>query len=152
MNSLSGSNNRKVLNHKLKGKLIEVWKGYADYFITEYRYHPEDYEEYAGKKVYSVKVFIPNISLKRSLAAGWNWISLSAVPPDLSITSAFCRLGRKGARDRCPAGRAAHRGIRAPTAAGLRGHHLAGHRHGLGHRHPLPAARAGVRRHPPAHL
>lgn len=49
-------------------------------------------EDGITKKVYSVKVFIPNISLKRSLAAGWNWISLSAVPPDLSITPVFSGL------------------------------------------------------------
>jgi hypothetical protein len=49
-------------------------------------------EDGITKKVYSVKVFIPNISLKRSLAAGWNWISLSAVPPDLSITPVLSGL------------------------------------------------------------
>lgn len=49
-------------------------------------------EDGITKKVYSVKVYIPNVSLKRSLAAGWNWISLSAVPPDLSITPVLSGL------------------------------------------------------------
>jgi len=43
-------------------------------------------------KSYSVKVFIPTVSLKRTLAAGWNWISLSAVPADLKVGSVLGSL------------------------------------------------------------
>ena len=56
VNSVPGSNNRKALNHKRKDHLIECWVGESEYFITEYRYHPQDYDEYAGKKVFSIKV------------------------------------------------------------------------------------------------
>jgi hypothetical protein len=38
-------------------------------------------------KTYSVRVFAPSVSLKRTLAAGWNWISLSAIPADLKVGS-----------------------------------------------------------------
>ncbi len=43
-------------------------------------------EDGTTKKVYSVRAFIPTVTLKRALAAGWNWISLSVVPPDIKIT------------------------------------------------------------------
>ena len=43
-------------------------------------------EDGVTKKVYSVRAFIPTITLKRTLEAGWNWISLSVVPPDLKVT------------------------------------------------------------------
>ena len=36
-------------------------------------------------KTYSVKVFTPTVTLKRTLAAGWNWISLSVIPSDLQV-------------------------------------------------------------------
>lgn len=42
-------------------------------------------EDGTTKKTYSVKVFIPTVSLKRTLAAGWNWISLSAIPTDFKV-------------------------------------------------------------------
>ncbi len=49
-------------------------------------------EDATTKKVYSVKVFVPTITLKRTLAAGWNWISLSSVPPDLKVGSVLGSL------------------------------------------------------------
>ena len=42
-------------------------------------------EDGLTQKVYLVKVFIPTVSLKRSLSSGWNWISLSATPADLNV-------------------------------------------------------------------
>jgi hypothetical protein len=42
-------------------------------------------EDGLTQKVYLVRVFVPNISLKRTLAAGWNWISLSATPADFAV-------------------------------------------------------------------
>ena len=44
------------------------------------------------KKIYSVRVFVPTLSLKRTLAAGWNWISLSAVPTNLAVSSVLGSL------------------------------------------------------------
>lgn len=44
-------------------------------------------EDTETKKTYSVRVFVPSITLKRTLAAGWNWISLSAMPGDLKTGS-----------------------------------------------------------------
>jgi hypothetical protein len=49
-------------------------------------------EDGLTKKVYSVKVFVPTVNLKRNLAAGWNWISLSAVPTDLKVGSVLSGL------------------------------------------------------------
>ena len=43
-------------------------------------------EDGITKKVYSVRVFVPTITLKRTLVAGWNWISLSNTPPDLKVS------------------------------------------------------------------
>ena len=37
------------------------------------------------QKVYLAKVFVPTVSLKRSISSGWNWISLSATPQDYNI-------------------------------------------------------------------
>lgn len=51
-----GTINRLALDHPKKGKIIECWMGEADYFITEYRRHPQDYEEYKGRKVFSIQV------------------------------------------------------------------------------------------------
>jgi hypothetical protein len=42
-------------------------------------------EDGTTQKVFLVKVFVPTVSLKRSLAAGWNWISLSATPADFKV-------------------------------------------------------------------
>lgn len=42
-------------------------------------------EDGLTQKVYLVKVFVPNVSLKRNLSAGWNWISLSATPADFAV-------------------------------------------------------------------
>jgi len=42
-------------------------------------------EDGLTQKVYLIKVFVPAVSLKRTLAAGWNWISLSATPADLKV-------------------------------------------------------------------
>jgi len=36
-------------------------------------------------KTYSVKIFTPTVILKRTLAAGWNWISLSTSPVDFNV-------------------------------------------------------------------
>jgi hypothetical protein len=44
------------------------------------------------KKVYSVRVFVPTIIVSRNLAAGWNWISLSAEPADLKVSKIFENL------------------------------------------------------------
>lgn len=44
-------------------------------------------EDGTTKKVYSVQAFVPTVTLKRTLDAGWNWISLSAVPADLKVSS-----------------------------------------------------------------
>lgn len=42
-------------------------------------------EDGLTQKAYLVKVFVPTLSLKRSIAAGWNWISLSAMPADFTV-------------------------------------------------------------------
>ena len=44
-------------------------------------------EDKLTTKNYSVKVYAPTVTLKRTLAAGWNWISLSATPADYSLVS-----------------------------------------------------------------
>jgi hypothetical protein len=49
-------------------------------------------EDGTTNKTYSVKVYIPTVNLKRSLAAGWNWISLSVIPPDLKVGSVLGSL------------------------------------------------------------
>jgi hypothetical protein len=46
-------------------------------------------EDGETKKVYSVKVIVPDVTLKRTLASGWNWVSLSAIPSDSKIGSVF---------------------------------------------------------------
>lgn len=42
-------------------------------------------EDGLTQKVYLVKVFVPTVSLKRNLSAGWNWISLSVTPSDNKV-------------------------------------------------------------------
>jgi len=42
-------------------------------------------EDGLTQKFYLVKVFIPAVSLKRNIAAGWNWISLSSTPADFNV-------------------------------------------------------------------
>ena len=42
-------------------------------------------EDGITSKVYTVSVYTPTVTLKRTLAAGWNWISLSIIPSDLTI-------------------------------------------------------------------
>ncbi len=49
-------------------------------------------EDLSTKKTYSVKAFVPTVTLKRTLAAGWNWISLSAIPSDLKVGSVLGSL------------------------------------------------------------
>ncbi len=49
-------------------------------------------EDGTTKRTYSVKVFVPTLTLKRALTTGWNWISLSAVPPDLKVGSVLGSL------------------------------------------------------------
>lgn len=49
-------------------------------------------EDGATRKAYSVKVFVPTVNLHRTLAAGWNWISLSATPTDFKVGSIFSGL------------------------------------------------------------
>ncbi len=49
-------------------------------------------EDGLTKKAYSVRVNVPTISLKRNLAAGWNWISLGVIPPDLKVSSVLSTL------------------------------------------------------------
>lgn len=49
-------------------------------------------EDGTTKKVYSVQAFVPTVSLKRTLQAGWNWISLSTKPADLKVSSVFSGL------------------------------------------------------------
>jgi len=38
-------------------------------------------------KTYSVRAFVPTVTVKRTLSAGWNWISLNAIPSDLKVGS-----------------------------------------------------------------
>lgn len=49
-------------------------------------------EDKLTTKTYSVNVFTRTVTLKRKLAAGWNWISLSATPADYSIGSVLGSL------------------------------------------------------------
>lgn len=49
-------------------------------------------EDGTTKKVYSVRAFVPTVTLKRTLVAGWNWISLSNTPPDLKVGSVLGAL------------------------------------------------------------
>jgi hypothetical protein len=49
-------------------------------------------EDGTTKKVYSVRAFVTNVTLKRALAAGWNWISLSNTPPDMKVGSVLGSL------------------------------------------------------------
>lgn len=49
-------------------------------------------EDGETKKTYSVRVFVPTLSLKRTLATGWNWISLSAAPTSLGVSSVLANL------------------------------------------------------------
>lgn len=49
-------------------------------------------EDGITKKVYSVRAYVPIFQLKRTLAAGWNWISLSNTPPDLKVGSVLGSL------------------------------------------------------------
>ena len=49
-------------------------------------------EDGLTKRTYSVKVFVPTVGLQRNLAAGWNWISLSVVPPSLQIDQVLSNL------------------------------------------------------------
>ncbi len=49
-------------------------------------------EDGTTTQTYSVKVFVRTVTLKRTLAAGWNWISLGAVPSDLKTSSVFSSL------------------------------------------------------------
>ncbi|MDP2338746.1 MAG: PKD domain-containing protein, partial [Bacteroidota bacterium] len=46
-------------------------------------------EDGTTKKTFAVSVYVPTVTLKRTLAAGWNWISLSATPPDMKVGSVF---------------------------------------------------------------
>jgi hypothetical protein len=49
-------------------------------------------EDGTTEKIYSVKVYVPTYNFERSLAAGWNWISLSAVPPDMKVEAVLGSL------------------------------------------------------------
>ena len=49
-------------------------------------------EDGETKKTYSVRVFVPTLNLKRGLAQGWNWISLSATPASFGISSVLANL------------------------------------------------------------
>jgi hypothetical protein len=49
-------------------------------------------EDGTTQKVYSVRAFVPTITLKRTLSAGWNWISLSNTPSDLTVGSVLGSL------------------------------------------------------------
>ena len=42
-------------------------------------------EDGTTSRTYTVSVYIPAVTLKRTLSAGWNWISLSATPSDFKI-------------------------------------------------------------------
>ena len=41
---------------------------------------------------YQVKVFVPNLTLSRTLSAGWNWISMSVEPANAALNSVFTGL------------------------------------------------------------
>jgi len=49
-------------------------------------------EDATVTKTYSVKVFTPTVILKRTLAAGWNWVSLSTSPTDFNVGSVLSSL------------------------------------------------------------
>lgn len=49
-------------------------------------------EDGETKKTYSVRVFVPTLNLKRTLASGWNWISLSATPASMGVSSVLATL------------------------------------------------------------
>ncbi|MFY9154126.1 MAG: PKD domain-containing protein [Prolixibacteraceae bacterium] len=49
-------------------------------------------EDGITKKVYSVQAFVPTVTLKRTLEAGWNWISLGSTPSDLKVSSVLGSL------------------------------------------------------------
>jgi len=49
-------------------------------------------EDGTTTKTYSVQVYIPTVNLKRTIAAGWNWISLSATPADMKVESVLGSL------------------------------------------------------------
>ena len=51
-------------------------------------------EDGITRNTYSVEVFIPTIDLCREVQYGTNWISLSAVPPDLNVSSVLGSLVR----------------------------------------------------------
>ncbi len=73
--------------------LASVWpaSGTTKNFVSPVNYTVTA-EDGITKKVYSVRVFVPDVSLKRNLASGWNWISMSAVPTDLMIGSVLSGL------------------------------------------------------------
>jgi hypothetical protein len=52
----SGSNNLSVLSEKYKGRAAERWYPNTDYYVGEYRYHPNGYPEFQNKKVFSISV------------------------------------------------------------------------------------------------
>lgn len=49
-------------------------------------------EDGTTKKVYSVRAYVPAVTLKRALAAGWNWISLSNTPANMNVGSVLGSL------------------------------------------------------------
>ncbi len=46
-------------------------------------------EDGVTQKVYQVRVNVPDFTLRRSLDAGWNWISLSLDPPNTELSNLF---------------------------------------------------------------
>jgi hypothetical protein len=51
-----GRYNLWALDHARKDKIQEGRIDESHYFITEYRFHPQDYPEFAGRNVFEVKV------------------------------------------------------------------------------------------------
>lgn len=49
-------------------------------------------EDGTTKTIYQVKVNVPDLSMSRTLNAGWNWISMSIDPANTSVTSVFAGL------------------------------------------------------------
>lgn len=49
-------------------------------------------EDGLTQAIYQVKVFVPDVTLSRTLSAGWNWISLSVDPANAALTSVFAGL------------------------------------------------------------
>ena len=49
-------------------------------------------EDGTTSKTYSISVFIPTVTLKRTVVSGWNWISLGVIPPDLKVATVFQSL------------------------------------------------------------